>query len=110
MVALFDGFTLPANQHAEIVASIEPLDLTDALREEIKAISPHVRLIAQRMQDQIRAMYSGEDEMYFARIGTGAALGMYTFEPGETEALTVYGAHVEAVRQWGRAERAKLGL
>ena len=25
-------------------------------------------------------------------------------------ALTEYGAHVEAVRQWGRTERAKLGL
>ena len=110
VVALFEGFTLPADQHADIAASIEPLDLTDTLREEIKAASPHVRLIAHRMQEQIRAMYSAEDEMYYARIGAGKALGMYEFEPGEAEALTVYGEHVEAVRQWGRAERAKLGL
>ena len=110
VVAMFDGFTLPAEQHVEIAPSIEPLTLTNALREEIKAASPHVRLIGQRMQEQIRSKYSTEDEMYFARIGVGSALGVYVFETGEAEALAAYGAHVEAVRQWGRAERAKLGL
>lgn len=108
-VAVPDGVTLP-EQPAQIADSIAAVELTPELREAIKAASPHVQLVTERMQCKIRARYTAEDEMYFARIGTGAALGKYTFEPGEEAALTEYGAHVEAVRQWGRAERAKLGL
>ncbi len=88
----------------------QPVTLDDALREQIKKASRACRLIDDRMQEQIRAMYSAEDEMYYARIGTGVALGVYTFEPGEQDALLEYGAHVEAVRQWGRGQRAELGL
>jgi hypothetical protein len=62
------------------------------------------------MEMRIRARYSLSDEQYFARIGVGVALGSYTFEPGEQDALIAFGAHVEAARQWGRDERAKLGL
>lgn len=109
-VALPDGVTLPADQPAEIAASVQAVTPDAALRARIKDASPHVALISARMQEQIRALYSAEDEMYFARIGTGAALNMYQFEPGEAEALTLYGEHVEAIRQWGRSERAKFGL
>lgn len=108
-VAVPDGITLP-EQPAQIADTVTTVILTPELREAIKAASPHVQLITERMQDKIRARYSAEDEMYFARIGTGVALGKYTFEPGEEVALTEYGAHVEGVRQWGCAERAKLGL
>ena len=112
VVALFEGFTLPANQPAEIAASIEvlPAVLPDLLREQIKAASPHVTLISQRMIDQIRSRYTQDDENYFSRIGVGAAMGMYVPAPGELQAMTVFGEFVEAVRQWGRGERAKLGL
>jgi len=121
-VAAPDGVVLPEQppEIAESVAAvaltrelreqIQAIALTPELREQIKAASPHCRMIADQMQGQIRARYSAEDEMYFARIGAGAALGLYTFEPGEQEAIAAYGAHVEAVRQWGRAERAKLGV
>lgn len=108
-VAVPDGITLP-EQPAQIADSIAVVELTPELRERIKASSPHCQFIDARMQDRIRARYSAEDEMYFARIGAGVVLGKYTFEPGEEAALTEYGAHVETVRQWGRAERAKLGL
>ena len=47
---------------------------------------------------------------YCARIGVGVALGAYQFQPGESDALLAFGAHVEGVRQWGRAQRAALGL
>jgi hypothetical protein len=112
VVALFDGFTLPTNQPAQIAASIEvlPTPLPDLLREQIKAASPMVRLIGQRMIDQIRASYTIDDEMYFARIGVGAATGLYTPTSDEMQALTVFGEFVEGMRQWGRDERAKLGL
>jgi hypothetical protein len=112
VVVLFDGATLPTDQPAQIAASIEtlPSPLPDLLREQIKAASPMVRLISQRMIDQIRASYTIDDEMYFARIGVGAATGLYTPTQDEMQALTVFGEFVEGMRQWGRDERAKLGL
>ncbi len=106
-VAVPDEVVLP-DQPAEISASV--VTLTDALRDQIKAASVHVALIAERMVDKIRAKYTPEDEMYFARISIGALTGQYTFETGEQAAVTAYGAHVEGVRQWGRTEKAKLGL
>lgn len=108
-VAVPDGVTLP-EQPAQIADTVTPVTLTPELRDRIKSASTHCQFIDARMQDKIRARYSAEDEMYFARIGAGVALGKYTLEPGEEAALTEYGAYVEGVRQWGRAERAKLGL
>jgi hypothetical protein len=102
-----DGVTLP-EQHADI--QWQAVTLTDALKEQIKAASRPCQLIAEAMQQRIRSVYSVEDEQYFARIGVGAALGVYTFQPGEQDALLAFGAHVEGVRQWGRLEREKIGL
>lgn len=106
-VSVPDAVTLP-DQPAELV--IEAVSLTAELRNQIKVASVHCDLIAERMEQKIRAAYSPSDEQYFARIGVGVALGKYAFEPGEEDALLAFGAHVEGVRQWGRDERAKLGL
>lgn len=102
-----DGVTLP-EQHADI--QWQAVTLTDALKEQIKAASRPCQLIAEAMQQRIRAVYQVEEEAYFSRIGVGAALGVYTFQPGEQDALLAFGAHVEGVRQWGRLEREKIGL
>lgn len=113
VVELFDGFVLDlANQPAAIKASIEtlPNPLPPELREQIKAASPHAALISKRMIDKIRAVYSIDDEMFFARIGVGAATGMYEPTAGEMQAMADFGEFVESTREWGRAERAKLGL
>ena len=106
-VAVPDAVTLTA-QPQQI--TIEPVTLTPELRDQLKAASVHCDLIARRVKDKIRARYSPSDEQYFARIASGAALGIYSFEPGEHDALIAFGEHVEACRQWGRAERAQLGL
>ncbi len=106
-VAVPDSVTLP-DQPAEL--TITEATITPELREQIKAASPHCALIAERMEARIRSKYSLSDEAYFARIGVGAALGVYTFEPGEQDEMLAFGAWVESVRQWGRDERAKLGL
>ena len=90
--------------------TIEPVDMTPELREQIKAASPHCALIAERVEARIRSKYSLSDEAYFARIGVGAALGVYEFEAGEQDEMLAFGAWVESARQWGRDERAKLGL
>lgn len=97
VVALFDGHTLPAPQPAAIAGSIEPLTLTDALRAEIKATSPQVRLINQRVQLAIAERYSMADEIKLIRTSPSP------------EALA-YNAYAEECRAWGRAEKAKLGL
>ena len=106
-VAVPDSVTLP-DQPTEL--TITEATITPELRDQIKAASPHVALIAKRMEQRIRERYSLSDEQFFSRIGVGVALGAYTFGAGEQDALLAFGAYVEAARQWGRDERAKLGL
>lgn len=112
-VAVPDGVTLtltPPSQPTQIADSIEAIALADGLREAIKAASPHCQLINQRMIEQIRAKYSVDDELFFARIMIGAGAGLYEMQAGELEEVGVFKGHVEAAREWGRAQRAELGL
>ena len=102
-----DNITPPA-QPAEI--NWQLVTLTDTLREAIKTASPQCRLISDQMISKIRASYSINDEMYFARVGVGAANGMYQPSADELQQMTLFGEFVESIRQWGRDERAKLGL
>ena len=106
-VSVPDSVTLP-DQPAEL--TITEATITPELRDQIKAASPHVALIAKRMEQRIRERYSLSDEQFFSRIGVGVALGAYTFGAGEQDALLAFGAWVESARQWGRDEREKLGL
>ena len=96
-VSLPDGATLPDNQPEEIANSITPVTPTADLRNQIAAVSPHVRLIRERVRDKIAAQYSMADEIKLLRTAPSA----------EFEA---YNAHVEDCRAWGRAEKALLGL
>lgn len=109
-VCLPDGATLPPDQPAEIAASIQAVTLDAASRAAIVSASPHCKLIDERMREQIRGTYPLEDELKYARIGVGAAMGMYVPTTDEIQAMTVFGTFVEGVRQWGRDERARLGL
>lgn len=106
-VAVPEGVTptVPAE-----LATWEAVNLTSELREAIKAASPHAQLIAQRVVELIRAKYPLDEELYFARIAVCALQNSYTLLPGEAEALAQYQADVEAAREWGRTERAKIGL
>lgn len=109
-VSVPDGVT-PLDQPIQIAASIiNPVTLTTELREAIKSTSTHCQLINERMEAKIRERYSLSDEQYFARISSGVTLGMYTFDAGEQDALMAFGTYVEEVRQWGREQRASLGL
>lgn len=87
-----------------------PLEPDAQLLEKIKAESRPVQLIAQAMIEKIRSAYSIDDEMYFARIGVGAATGMYQPTAQELQEMQEYSAFVESVREWGRQERARIGL
>ena len=108
-VAVPDVAALPA-QPAQIASGVAVVVPDAVLAAAIKAASPHVQLIDQRMRDMIRAQYTLEDELKFARFGVGAAMGMYQPTVDEVNEMTAYGQQVESVRQWGRDERAKLGL
>lgn len=101
------GYVL-AEQPAEI--NFTPTVITDTLREVIKFNSRAVQLITDEVQKRIRQKYTLEDEQYFARIGVGAALGVYVLLEGEQEALMTFGAYIEECRQYGKAKRAELGL
>ena len=96
-VSLPDGATLPAEQPSEIAASIAPVTLTDALTSSIKAASPHVRLINERVQAAIAERYSYADEIKLLRTAPSAE-------------YVAYNAYAEDCRLWGRGEKAKLGL
>lgn len=109
-VSIPDLAVLPTNQPEEISASIAEVTLTDTLKEAIRQVSPHTQLIAQRVIEIIRSQYSLDDEMYFARIGVGASMGLYVPSAQEFQEMTVFGEFVEATRQWGREQRALLGL
>jgi len=109
-VALPDGAVLPDPQPVEIAASVSTAAVDPAIKETIKAVSPHCLLINDRMQAMIRENYPLEDELKYARIGVGAAMGIYTPTQEEVNQMTVFGEFVESVRQWGRDERAKIGL
>lgn len=106
--------TVPADagpmpeQHPEI--TLEPVIVDAGLRDRILAESRACQLISQAIIDNIHAKYSIDDEMYFARIGVGASTGLYTPTESEMQELATYGQHVEAVREWGRQQRAALGL
>ena len=96
-VALPDGVVLPEDQPQEIAATITGITLDDTLRDEIKSASPHVRLINARVAEKIAERYSASDEIKLLR----------TAPSGEFDA---YNAYAESCREWGRAQKAALGL
>jgi hypothetical protein len=98
VVVLGDGHTLP-EQPEQIADSVEilPSPLPQALREEIKAASPHAKLIDERVVQRIRDVYSVSDEIGLLRAGSGPEYDAWV-------------AHVEACRAWGREQRALIGL
>lgn len=89
---------------------LEEFSLTDELKEQIKAASPLVQLIYQRIEDKIHEKFDEQDELFFSRIGVAAALGRYQITESELQEIDDYQSYAEACREWGRLERAKLGL
>lgn len=106
-VAIPDDAILPLQEDGIV---LEPVDLTSKLRDQIKAASWQCQRIEQLMQERIRARYSVEDELFLQRIKLGNVSGMYEFQPGEEQEIDTAMMFLESVREWGRGERAKLGL
>jgi hypothetical protein len=96
-VSLPDGAKLPADQPAEIAASIKPVALNVALRQQLADASPRVLFIRNMVATKIAARYSMTDEIKLLRTAPSAE-----FES--------YNAYVEDCRAEGRAMKAALGL
>lgn len=107
-VSVPDGATLAAEQPEQV--QMEEVIPEGELKEQIKAASPHCQLIYERMQAKIKEKYCDEDEKYLTRISIGQLAGWYTLQPGEMDLIMEFQIFIEGVRQWGRDERAKLGL
>ena len=97
-VSLPDAVTLPPDQPPEILGSIAMIaELTPELKAKIKAASPHVRLINERVAAKIAERYSANDEIKLIRLSPS---------PEYDE----YNAYAEECRAWGKAQKAALGL
>lgn len=92
-VSVPDTAELPS-QPDIISETLTEVVLTEDLKAKIKSVSPHIRLINQRVVERIRERYSVNDELKMHRIGP-------------TQEFLDY---VEKCVAWGRAEKAKLGL
>jgi len=108
-VAVPDGVTLP-DQPSQIADNIKNVELTAELISAIKTNSSHCKFISDQVQHKIRQKYTMDDEMYFSRIASATALGVYELKPGENEKLMQYNGYIESVRLWAKQERIKLGL
>lgn len=109
-VAVPEGVTLPADQPPTVNASLETVTITDDLRGQILVASPHCQLIAERVIERIRERYPLDEELFLNRIATGVANGLYVYQDGEEAEVVAFGAWAEECRQWGRQQRAALGL
>jgi hypothetical protein len=99
VVVIYPGYTLGTDQPMPIKASIEalPNPLPDDLRAAIKAASPHVRLINDRVRAKIAQRYTLEDE-----------IGLLRTAPSNE--MAAYNLYVQECRATGQAEKLKLGL
>lgn len=96
-VSVPDDLQLPDAQPVEIASSIELVVMTDDIREMIKANSTHVELINDRVKAKIAERYSLSDELKEIRNSSSPS-------------FAAYADYVEECRQWGREQKAALGL
>ena len=75
--------SLPTGQDGRIQSTIEQVSLTDAVRDEIRNVSPHCALIRARRKQAIRnAGYSDEEQEEFLRMSIQIALAAAARVPG----------------------------
>lgn len=109
-VAVPEGVTLPEDQPESVATTLQEVMLTDELRGQILAASTHCQLIAERVIERIRERYPLDEELFLNRIATGVLAGLYQYQPGEEQEVLDFGVWAEDCRQWGRQQRAALGL
>lgn len=106
-VSVPDGVVLP-EQPEEI--DWQPVTVDAETRLRLMAVSRPLQLIAQAIVERIRERYPLDEELFLNRIATGVANGLYVYQDGEEDEVIAFGVWAEECRQWGRAQRAALGL
>lgn len=96
-VSIPEGMEPHTDQPIEIAHTIEQVLLTPELRDEISDASPHVSLIRERVRERIAERYPIHEEIKLLRTSPSPE-------------FDVYNAYAEACREWGREQKAILGL
>lgn len=96
-VSIPQGAAIELEQHKEVMQTLDVTTVDDELRAKICAASPHIALIQKRVRDKIAELYSIHDEIKLLRTAPSPEYEMYN-------------EHAEACRQWGREQKAGLGL
>ena len=106
-VAVPDGVVLPV-QPDEV--KVESVSITEALREQIKLASPHVRLINDRVVQKIRKRYTKNDEIKYGMLSVNVIVNNEKLTGREERQRNQYLSYRHDCVAWGRAEKIKLGM
>lgn len=109
-VSVPDGVILP-EQSKEVAETLKPVTLDAETKAAIGAASPHCRLIRERTKEKIRAELTLDDELKLIRDRIAAIEAALTKIGTAAKPDSVYAAKdalVQAARDWGEAEKAKL--
>jgi len=109
-VSVPDEVVLP-EQSKEVAETLQPVTLDAGTRAAIEAASPHCRLIRERTKEKIRAELTLDDELKLIRDRIAAIELALTAKGSAAKPDSVYAAKdaiVQAARDWGEAEKAKL--
>ncbi len=110
-ISLPSGTSLPANQPAEISASIIPVVLDADLRAAIKSASPHCALIKARRAVAIsNAGYDDADQKALQIAGIGIGIGFLQPDDPRLTAVLQYAAVCKAADEAAAAAYTALGL
>ena len=89
-----DGVLLP-EQPEQII--VEEIEIDENLKARIKAASPQIRIINERVVEMIRERYSITDEIKMLRLAP-------------SEETAAYNDYAEDCRAWGRSQKEALGM
>lgn len=105
------GTVLPTGQAVEIQSSIKATALTDQLNDQIRAASPHCKLIARRMREKLaEAGYSEADTEFYLHLSAAGTAGVVTLTTRLQARLVAYLNAFKAAHLWAEARYADLGL
>lgn len=80
---------------------LEPVILTDELKEQIEEVSPHIQLIKERIRNKIAEKYSIKDELKMIRNKINGI---------DIEKYTEYNSYVESCIAEGKIKKVGLGI
>lgn len=105
------GTVLPTGQAVEIQSSIKATTLTDVLNDQIRAASPHCRLInSRRRQRLLDAGYSADDQEYYIHLYIAMQIGAVPANAKRTATLAAYIDAFKVAYLWAESQYSALGL